>query len=101
MNQKNMVMHTPLHPGLIVKDVLFNDTDLTISGAAQKLGIDRTTLSRLVNGHIGISPEMAMRLSLFLGSSPELWMNLQRDYDLWQMNLKRDEFDIVPFTSQK
>lgn len=90
-----MVIHKPLHPGIIVKDALLTDTDLNVSTAAKKLGVDRTTLSRLLNGHLSISPEMSMRLSIFLRTSPELWMNLQRDFDLWQ--IRKMKFKIQSF----
>lgn len=91
-----MVIHKPLHPGMIVKDALLTGTDLNVTLAAEQLGIDRTTLSRLLNGHIGISPEMALRLSLFLNTSPEMWMNLQRDYDLWCLSKKRNKIKVKP-----
>jgi addiction module HigA family antidote len=62
-------MHKPLHPGEIVRDALCNEeTRLTVSEAALRLGVQRTTLSRLFNGHAGISPEMAMRLAMLLGT---------------------------------
>ena len=77
-------MHKPLHPGEIVKDALCNEeTGLTVTEAATKLCVQRTTLSRLFNGHAGISPEMAMRLAMLLGTSIEMWLNIQRDYDIW------------------
>jgi addiction module HigA family antidote len=80
------IMHNPLHPGTIVRDALFNETGIdTVGDAAQRLKVNRITLSRLLNGHSGISPEMAYRLSLLLGTSPEMWLNIQRDYDLWQI----------------
>ena len=78
-----MIMHESLHPGLIVKDALIDNTDLTVTEAAARLGVTRTTLSRLLNGHIGISPEMALRLSKFFGNSIEMWVNLQAQYDVW------------------
>lgn len=79
-------MHKPLHPGEIVRDALCNeDTGLTVSEAAQKLCVQRTTLSRLFNGHSGISAEMAMRLAMLLGTSIEMWLNLQRDYEIWKV----------------
>lgn len=79
-------MYKPLHPGEIVRDAVCNEeTGLTVSDAAIKLGVQRTTLSRVFNGHAGISPEMAMRLSLLLGTSIEMWLNIQRDYDIWKI----------------
>jgi addiction module HigA family antidote len=79
-------MHKPLHPGEIVRDALCNEqTHLTVSEAAARLCVQRTTLSRLFNGHSGISPEMAMRLAMLLGTSIEMWLNIQRDYDVWKV----------------
>jgi addiction module HigA family antidote len=83
-------MHKPLHPGEMVRDALCNDeTGLTVSEAAEKLCVQRTTLSRLFNGHAGISPEMAMRLAMLLGTSIEMWLNIQRDYDVWRVQKMR------------
>ncbi|MCA9508068.1 MAG: HigA family addiction module antidote protein [Myxococcales bacterium] len=83
-------MHKPLHPGEIVRDALCNEeTGLTVSEAAQKLCVQRTTLSRLFNGHSGISAEMAMRLAMLLGTSIEMWLNLQRDYEIWKVQKMR------------
>jgi len=92
-----MTIHKPLHPGIIVRNTLINDeTELNVTRAAKKLGVDRTTLSRLLNCHTGISPEMALRLSIFLGTSLAMWMNLQRDYDIWSIDKKRSKMNIKP-----
>jgi addiction module HigA family antidote len=83
-------MFKPLHPGEIVRDALCNEaTGLTVSEAANKLCVQRTTLSRLFNGHAGISPEMAMRLAMLLGTSIEMWLNIQRDFDVWKLQQMR------------
>ena len=79
------MIHEPLHPGVIIKDVLIDNTNLTISAAAARLGITRTTLSRLLNQHAGVSPEMALRLSKLLNTSIDLWINLQSQYDIWHV----------------
>ena len=92
------IMHNPLHPGEIVRDALFTDTDLTVSSAAELLHVDRTTLSRLLNGHSGISADMAYKLSMLLGVSEEMWMNLQRDYDLWQAHKRNKSIKIKPLS---
>ena len=91
-----MIMHEPLHPGLIVKDTLIDDAELTVTEAAKRLGVTRTTLSRLLNGHAGISPEMALRLSKFLGTSVELWINLQAQYDVWQITQHSNDVRVKP-----
>ena len=68
------MLHEPLHPGEHVKDILIDGAGLTVTEAALRLGVTRTTLSRLVHGHIGISPEMALRLSKLLSTSIEFWV---------------------------
>ncbi len=79
------MIHKPLHPGVIIKDVLIDNTDLTITKAASRLGVTRTTLSRLLNQHAGVGPEMALRLSKLLNTSIEMWINLQSQYDIWHI----------------
>jgi antitoxin HigA-1 len=79
------MIHEPLHPGVIIKDILIDSTGLTISDAAERLGVTRTTLSRLLNQHAGVSPEMALRLSKLLNTSVDLWVNLQSQYDIWNI----------------
>jgi len=84
------IMHNPLHPGEIVYDALFNETDIkNVTHAAEILKVDRTTLSRLLNQKTGISAEMALRLSLALNTSTDMWLNIQKDYDVWKIEKKR------------
>ena len=78
-----MSIHNPLHPGEIIHDILMEGAGLSVTEAAQALSVNRTTLSRLLNGHTGISAEMALRLSKLLPNTDmAFWMNLQRDYDI-------------------
>lgn len=91
------MIHKPLHPGEIVREVCVEATGLTVTQAARKLGVDRTTFSRLLNGQAGISPEMAMRLSIALNNSATLWMNLQRDYDLWKIEKLHKRLHVEKF----
>jgi len=88
------MIYQPLHPGEIVKELCVEATGLTVTKAAQKLGIDRTTFSRLINHHAGISPEMAVRLSIALGTPATMWMNLQRDYDLYKAEKIRKKLKV-------
>ena len=74
-------MHNPPHPGLVLREYL---GDTRVSAAAAHLRTTRVTLSRVLNGKAGISANMALRLSAALGTSPEFWMNMQAQYDLWQ-----------------
>ena len=78
-------MHNPAHPGEILKEDCIEPLGLSITEAAKGLGISRKTLSELVNGKAGVSPLMAMRLSIaFANTSPQFWLNLQNQYDLWK-----------------
>ena len=79
-----MKMHNPPHPGEIIRCQCLEPHGLTITAAAKGLGVTRKTLSELVNGHSGISPEMAIRLSQAFGGASETWLRLQMQYDLWQ-----------------
>ena len=87
-----MLMHNPPHPGLIIKRMLIESAGYSISNAAKALGVGRVTLSKLINGRSGISPEMAVRLSIALSTSSEMWINMQGMYDLWQAEKKRGQF---------
>ena len=73
----------PQHPGEILNDLYFGPLGLSQQSVADNLGVTRKTLSMLLNGHQGISAEMALRLARAFGTSPDLWLNLQRNYDLW------------------
>ena len=77
-------MKNPPHPGRIVRKECIEPLNLTVTAAATGLGVTRKTLSELINGKSGISPEMAIRLSKAFGGSAELWLELQMDYDLAQ-----------------
>ncbi|MBH0198096.1 MAG: HigA family addiction module antidote protein [Nitrospira sp.] len=77
-----MRMKNPPHPGRIIRQECIEPLGLTVTDAAKHLRVTRQALNNLVNGRAGISPEMAIRLSQAFGSSPEVWLGLQLDYDL-------------------
>ena len=77
-----MPMKKPPHPGRIVRQECLEPLGLTVKEAAKRLGVTRQALNNLVNGKSGISPEMSIRLSKAFGSSPEVWLGLQLEYDL-------------------
>lgn len=94
-----MAMHNPVHPGEILKDLIIDPLELTLTDVATHLNVSRKTLSRIVNGKSAISPEMALRLGLvFKKPSAEHWLRLQNAYDLWQAKQKEDEFLIQPYS---
>ena len=76
-----MAMANPPHPGEILRYECLEPLELTVTRAAEGLGVSRQTLSELVNGQAGVSVEMAFRLSRAFGSSPETWLGLQQAYD--------------------
>ena len=79
-----MRMHNPPHPGEIIREFCVEPLNLTVTDAAEALDVARKTLSTLLNGRAGISPEMALRLSKVFGRTPEGWLRLQLQFDLWK-----------------
>ena len=93
-----MAMQDPPHPGEIVREECLDPLGLTVTRAAAGLGVTRQALSDLVNGHAGVSVEMAIRLSRAFGSSPETWLGMQMAYDLWQARERGDTLTVERFT---
>ena len=83
-------MHNPSHPGAILADtVLRKDGGITVTEFAKALNVSRVALSRVVNQRAGVSAELAIRLAAALGTSAEVWLNMQQAYDLWHAQKKR------------
>ncbi len=95
-----MQMHNPPHPGEIIREFYLEPLGLTVTATATGLGVNRNTLSELLNGKIGISPEMAYRLSKAFGRTPESWLNLQTLYDLAKVREKGDNLQIQQFFTE-
>ena len=89
-----MKMHNPPHPGEVLRELCIEPMGLSITEAAKALGVIRKTLSSILNGRSGISPEMAVRLSLAFGTSAESWLNQQAQYDLWEVEKKRKSLKV-------
>lgn len=83
----------PIHPGEILREDYINEHNLTITEVAEGLGIARANLSAIVNGRAGISPEMAVKLAEAFGNTPQFWLNLQKNYELWyaEQNVNRSK----------
>jgi len=79
-----MRMHNPPHPGKIIRELCVEPLNISVTEAARALGVTRKTFSTLLNGRSGISPEMALRLSKVFGRTPDGWLRLQIQYDLWK-----------------
>jgi len=89
-----MLMHKPPHPGEIIRELCLEPLDISVTEAAESLGVSRKTLSSILNGRAGISPEMAIRLSIAFDTSPESWLSQQSQYDLWQAEQKRSSLNV-------
>lgn len=89
-----MRMHNPPHPGEIIREMCLEPIGLTVTDTAKALKVTRKTLSSILNGRSGISPEMALRLSKVFGRTPEGWMRLQLQYDLWKAEQSLDIGDL-------
>jgi antitoxin HigA-1 len=89
-----MLMHNPPHPGEIIKELCLEPLGISVTDAADALGISRKTLSAILNGRAGISPEMAIRLSIAFDTSAESWLNQQSQYELWHAELHRGELQV-------
>jgi antitoxin HigA-1 len=83
-----MRMHHPPHPGEILKELYLEPLDLTITEVAAGLGVTRKALSELINGKYGVSSDMALRLAKAFSTTPELWLSLQQQYDIWLASKK-------------
>ena len=94
-----MAMHDPPHPGGIVRRQCLEPLGLTVTRAAEGLGVTRHALSELVNGRTGVSVEMAVRLSKAFGSTPETWLGMQMAYDLWQLRGRAREIVVERFAA--
>ena len=76
-------MHSPAHPGSILLEMYIKPLHVTITEAANALGVSRKHLSSIINGHSAVTPDMAMRLAVVFETEAELWVNLQSQHDLW------------------
>ena len=93
-----MDMKTPLHPGLVIREVL-DDLDISVSVAARGLGISRQQLHNLIAGRSAIGPEVAIRLELALGSSADNWLRMQAAHDLALIRQSDAKIDVKRFDS--
>ena len=92
-------MHNPPHPGAVLQEWL---AEVSVTQAAAQLGVTRAYLSRILHGHANVSADMALRLSVLLGTSADMWLGMQSAYDLWQAAqqprpmIKRMVFEAAP-----
>ena len=94
-----MKMHNPPHPGEVLLALCLKPLGLTVTRASAALGVSRKTLSSILNGRAGISPEMAVRLSLAFGTTAESWMSQQVQYDLWHAERNRKKLRVAKLSA--
>jgi antitoxin HigA-1 len=94
-----MRMHNPPHPGEVIKTLCLEPLGVTVTQAAEALGVSRKTLSAILNGRAGITPEMAVRLSIAFDTSAESWLNQQTQYDLWHAEKGRKHLRVAKLAS--
>src|SRR5438034_7945286 len=90
-----MLMHNPPHPGEVLRELCLEPLGVSVTEAASALGVSRKTLSSILNGRAGVSPEMAVRLSIAFGTSAESWLNHQTQYDLWHAEQGRKRLRVM------
>ena len=89
------IIRCPTHPGNIIREDYLLPLSVTIKDMAEVLGVSRKTLSKIINERGSITPDMALRLSRAFDTTPELWLNLQKNYDLWQAETHSKEWKKV------
>ena len=89
-----MKMYNPPHPGEVLQELCLKPLNLTVTETARALGVSRKTLSSILNARAGISPEMAVRLSIAFDTSAESWLNQQLQYDLWRAERNRKRLRV-------
>ena len=89
-----MKMHNPPHPGEFIRETYVEPFEISVRAIAESLDVSPSTLNRLINGQSGISPAMALRLAKALGRSPESWLAMQYNYDLWFARKSTDLSDV-------
>ena len=88
------MMHNPPHPGEIIRELCLEPLGISITHAARAMGVSRKGLSELLNGHTGITPDMAVRLSQAFNTTPESWLIQQMQYDLWKTLQRGTDFEV-------
>lgn len=96
-----MTMFNPAHPGEILKELVIESLELTITDVAKHLDVSRKTLSKVLNARGSVTPEMAVRLELAFGKpSADHWLRLQNSYDLWQTRQEQESLHVSPYNFQ-
>ncbi len=94
----NIMKRKPTHAGCILREDYLKPLKISVTEMATKLGVSRKTLSKILNERGSVTPDMALRLSMAFGTTPDLWLNLQKNFDLWQAENSSDDWKrVCPF----
>lgn len=96
-----MDMYSPPHPGEVIRELCLDALSISVTDAAKGLSVTRKTLSSILNGRAGVSPEMAVRLSKAFGSTPEHWLRMQNAFDLWRIRKKTKSLRIKRYSVEE
>jgi addiction module HigA family antidote len=96
-----MEMHNPPHPGEVIRGLCLEPLGLSVTDAAAGLGVTRKALSELLNGHSGVSPEMAIRLEKAGWSTADHWLRMQMSHDLWKARRRAARFKVKRFSRRR
>ena len=98
----NRMKREPTHPGKVIQEDYLKPLSLTITDMASTLGVSRKTLSKIINERGAITPDMSLRLSRAFDTTPDLWINLQKNYDLWQAeHISKEWQKVKPLSPQQ
>jgi addiction module HigA family antidote len=89
-----IMLYNPPHPGEVIRELCLEPLGSSVTAAAKALGVSRKNLSERLNGKIGLSPEMALRLSLAFDTTPESWLTQQMHYDLWRARKRGKQLHV-------
>lgn len=92
-------MHNPPHPGEVIRELCLEPLGLSVTHAAKALKVSRKAFSELLNGHTGVSPEMAIRLAKAFNTTPESWLTMQMQYDLWHAQKRAKKLNVKQFAA--
>ena len=91
-----MSMHNPPHPGEFIESIYMEPYDISCRYLAGQLGVAASTLNRVIKGQSAVSPEMALRLSKVLGRTPQSWLAMQDNYEIWQIQKRVNLSTLQP-----
>lgn len=95
MLDRSKMTRRPSHPGAVIKGLYLEPAGISIAALAAHIGVSRKTLSKIINGRGSVTPDMSLRLAKALNTSPGLWLNMQKGYDLWMAEHEGEDWQSI------